>query len=197
MMKAVFRSICVFLLVLCVSPLRAETITHNFDNMLRVESNILFSKYNPSALANSVANTDELKYSCGTSGASFGLDKIYKAVVALNIPSDGKVITSPAIEDLTQVRIYYYTASSYAPESLEIKVSTDGIFNGDALTIDALSKTYDDNGNPKKAAINCIYDLPKGNYYIEITNSASDVSIFQIEYKTDPSSCACLQVVSQ
>ena len=194
-MKTTFRIICVSLLVLCAAHLRAETITHNFGDM--IPEAISFSKYSPSAIVNSVATTAELEYSCGTSGASFGMDKIYKSVIALNIPNKGEVIISPAIKDLIQVKIYYYAAASYNLENLEIKVSTDGALYGEPLIAEDLSVTYDSENDPKKAAINCIYDLPNGDYYIKLVNTSSEVSIFQIEYKTDPSSCACLQVVSQ
>lgn len=182
MMKAVFRSICVFLLVLCVSPLRAETITHNFHAKTTAKE-IAFSNSNKQATMN-----DGFVYSCGTSSAVFGAELIYSSLtIAINLPnSSSEVVVSPAIEGLTQVRISHYPDAECP--NLKIYISTDGTSWGDPLPADAMGYGLG----------TTFADVPKGNYYLKIANSSSEqLSIIEIRYTTDPSSCACLQVVSQ
>ncbi len=177
MMKAVFRSICVFLLVLCVSPLRAETITHNFDELFKGGKLTLTN-------ANKKGTTAEVEYTCGTGTERFWYDLIYSSVIAINLPNSGNEVSTSVIEDLTQVRISHFPNTEYP--NLKVYVSTDGISWGDPLTAMeyGLGTTF--------------ADVPKGNYYLKIANSSSaKLSIIEIRYTTDPSSCACLQVVSQ
>lgn len=179
MMKAVFRTICVFLLVLCESPLRAETITHVFNTDVASYGKVNNVSYKQATMK------DGFVYTCGTSSAVFGADHIFGSVIAINLPnSSSEVVVSPAIEGLTQVRISHYP-NAKCPD-LKVYISTDGISWGDPLTAMeyGLGTTF--------------ADVPKGNYYLKIANSSSaPLSIIEIRYTTDPSSCACLQVVSQ
>lgn len=179
MMKAVFRSICVFLLVLCVSPLRAETITHNFQAKTTAKEIAFSNSYKTGTIGDTV-------YTC-SGGATFGADEFYKSVIAINLPSSSsEVVVSPAIEGLTQVRISHYP-NTECP-NLKVYISTDGTSWGDPLPADAMGYGLG----------TTFADVPKGNYYLKFANSSStQLSIIEIRYTTDPSSCACLQVVSQ
>ena len=182
MMKAFFRTICVFLLVLCESPLRAETITHVFNTDVAS-----YDKVNNVPNKQATMN-DGLVYTCGTSSAVFGAELIYGSrTIAINLPnSSSEVVVSPAIEGLTQVRISHYP-NAKCPD-LKVYISTDGTSWGDPLSADAM----------EYGPGTTFADVPKGNYYLKIANSSSvQLSIIEIRYTTDPSSCACLQVVSQ
>jgi hypothetical protein len=103
------------------------------------------------------------------------------------------VTTTPAIEGLTRVTVKYYTTSSYVSSNLKLYVSEDGSFSGDAIPETRSSRT------PflSNVGIDQEFEFRKGDYYIKLVNTSSEISIFQIDYTTDPSSCACLQVVSQ
>ncbi len=191
MMKAVFRSICVFLLVLCVSPLRAETITHNFQAKTTAKE-IVFSN------SNKTGTIGDTVYTCSGDKAKFGADEFYKTTIALNLTNSGEVITSPVLEGLSEVTINCLVTYGYNSSKFEIYISTDGT-SWTLLSGREGSRFSDGSPSPTNEGIQYIYDnIPKGDYFLKMkNNSSAKFSIFQIEYKTDPSSCACLQVVSQ
>lgn len=193
MMKAVFRSICVFLLVLCVSPLCAETITHVFNTDVAS-----YGKVNNVSNKQATMN-DGFVYTCGTTGdGKFWLDEFYKTTIALNLTNSGEVITSPVLEGLIEVTINCLVTYRYNSSKFEIYISTDGT-SWTLLSGREGSRFNDGSLSPTNEGIQYIYDnIPKGDYFLKMkNNSSAKFSIFQIEYKTDPSSCACLQVVSQ
>ena len=181
-MKTIFRIIiCVSLLVLCAPHLRAETITHVFSTDVAK-----FDKVNN--VANKQATMkDGFVYTCGTSSAVFGAELIYStSVIAINLPNSGSEVSTSVIENLTQVRISHYPNAECT--NLKVYVSTDGTSWGDPLSGDAMEYGLG----------TTFADIPKGNYYLKIANSSSaPFSIIEMRYTTDPSSCACLQVVSQ
>lgn len=164
------------LLVLSPALTRAETITHDFHEMSRL-SQLTFSS------ANKVGETDLVTYTCSGTGATFG---VTNSKICIQLPQNGgQVITSPAIENLTRVKISHYPASKC--ENLKVYISTDGSSWGSALSGDAIE--YGNSGT-------IFVTVPKGNYYLKFANTTSTaVSIIQVEYTTEP--CVCLKVVSE
>ena len=178
-MKTIFRIICVSLLVLCAPHLRAETITHDFDALFKSTKLILTN-------SNKTGTTEEVEYTCGAGTERFWYDLVYSDKIAINLPNNGSEVSTSVIENLTQVRISHYPNAECT--NLKVYVSTDGTSWGDPLSGDAMEYGLG----------TTFADIPKGNYYLKIANSSSaPFSIIEMRYTTDPSSCACLQVVSQ
>ena len=191
-MKTTFRIICVSLLVLCAAHLRAETITHDFNALFNSGKLELKSPYTAGSIGDTV-------YTCSGDKAKFGYENYHTGLdrlISIILPKNEAVTTTPVIEDLVRVTVKYYTTASYESSSLKLYISEDGSFDGDPIPESRSSRSpFSTN-----VGIDQEFEFPKGNYYIKLVNEpafAYEVSIFQIEYKTDPSSCACLQVVSQ
>lgn len=176
MKKILFTILC--LLVLSPAVSRAETITHNFHEMSGL-SQLTFSS------ANKVGETDLVTYTCSGTGATFG---VTNSKICIQLPQNGsQVVTSPAIEGLTNFRIYHYPSSVCS--NINVYISTNGSTWGAALSGAAIEYGY-----------GVIYvTVPKGNYYVKIANStATSVSVFQVIYTTEESSCSnCFEYIPE
>ena len=184
-MKLYVRYFLLGLLTLSPAFCRAESevVTHNFATLAGA-SKIAFSKYNGVGAANKVGTTDEVVYTCGTSSAVFGMDHVYGTIISLTMPNSTSVVTtSPVIEELTQVTLYFYP-SNEKREGVKVYLSADGSSWGEALSGEQIE--YD------KGVITA--HMPRGNYYIKLANTAaSPVSVYEIRSQLDH--CACFLYV--
>lgn len=173
------KKIAIVLLSMCTlsaANCRAESFTHNFDEMVRGYT--LTFPYQASS-DYTVGVTDQITYTC-SDGGSFGLNG---AAYCIALPAGGGVVqTSPAVENLTRLVVTH--TSSAAPIDVQILISSDNSTWTDITSSD-MFVPYGINA-PMPA---------KGNYYLKIENSGSAINFLSFHYAYDP--CHCLRVVSE
>ena len=173
------KKIAIVLLSMCTlsaANCRAESFTHIFDDMAR--GGTLTFPYRASS-DYTVGVTDQITYTC-SNGGSFGLEG---AAYCIALPAGGGVVqTSPAVENLTRLVVTH--TSSAAPIDVQILISSDNSTWTDITSSD-MFVPYGINA-PMPA---------KGNYYLKIVNSGSEVKFLKFQYAYDP--CHCLRVVSE
>ena len=172
------KKIAIVLLTMCTlsaAYCRAESFTHNFDDMAR--GGTLTFPYRPGSYA--VGVTDQITYTC-SDGGSFGLNE---AAYCIALPAGGGIVqTSPAVENMTHLNVTHNVASKLT--GVRILISTDNSTWTDITSSD-MFVAY---------AINA--PMPaKGSYYLKIVNSGSEVKFLSFHYAYDP--CHCLRVVSE
>ena len=173
------KKIAIVLLSMCTlsaANCRAESFTHNFDDMAR--GGTLTFPYRASS-DYTVGETDKVTYTC-SDGGSFGLNGAAYCIV---LPEGkGIVQTSPAVENMTHLNVTHNVASKLT--GVRILISTDNSTWTDITSSD-MFVAY---------AINA--PMPaKGSYYLKIVNSGSEVKFLSFRYTYDP--CHCLRVVSE
>ena len=173
------KRIAIVLLSMCTlsaAYCRAESFTHIFDGMAR--GGTLTFPYRASS-DYTVGETDKVTYTC-SDGGSFGLEG---AAYCIALPAGGGVVqTSPAVENLTRLVVTHNVASKLT--GVRILISTDNSTWTDITSSD-MFVPYGINA-PMPA---------KGNYYLKIVNSGSEVKFLKFQYAYDP--CHCLRVVSE
>ena len=173
------KKIAIVLLSMCTlsaAYCRAESFTHIFDEMARGGGTLTFP-YRASS-DYTVGETDKVTYTC-SDGGSFGFNGMAYCIV---LPNGGIVQTSPAVENLTRLVVTH--TSSAAPIDVQILISSDNSTWTDITSSD-MFVPYGINA-PMPA---------KGNYYLKIVNSGSEVKFLKFQYAYDP--CHCLRVVSE
>lgn len=160
---------------LSAASCRAESFTHNFDE--KAKGGTLTFPYQASS-DYTVGVTDQITYTC-SDGGRFGLNGLACCIV---LPEGGIVQTSPAVENLTRLVVTHNVASKLT--GVRILISTDNSTWTDITSSD-MFVPYGINA-PMPA---------KGNYYLKIVNSGSEVKFLKFQYAYDP--CHCLRVVSE
>ena len=173
------KKIAIVLLSMCTlssANCRAESFTHNFDDMAR--GGTLTFPYRASS-DYTVGETDKVTYTC-SDGGSFGLNG---AAYCIALPAGGGVVqTSPAVENLTYLMVTHTLGTK--PTAVRILISTD-------------NSNWTDITSPEMFSAGGInVPMPaKGNYYLKIENSGSAIKFLSFHYAYDP--CHCLRVVSE
>ena len=171
------KKIAIALLSMCTlsaAYCRAESFTHIFGDMAK--GGALTFPDRPGSYA--VGETDKVTYTC-SDGGSFVLNG---GAFCIALPEGGIVQTSPAVENLTRLVVTHNVASKLT--GVRILISTDNSTWTDITSSD-MFVPYGINA-PMPA---------KGNYYLKIVNSGSEVKFLKFQYAYDP--CHCLRVVSE
>lgn len=156
---------------------RAESvaITHDFDEKVR-DGSLTFP--NKASSDYSVGVTDLVTYT-GSSGGGFGL---YSSAFCITLPTGGVIQTSPAVENLTFLRVTH--TLGVKPTEVRLYISTDN------SSWSEITSTTTFNTSAIEAPMPA-----KGNYYLKIVNSGSEINFLDFRYTYDP--CHCLRVVSE
>ena len=162
-------SICTLSSAFC----RAESVTHNLDDM--VGAGTLTFPNRPASYA--VGVTDLVTYT-GSAGGGFD----YAGAYCITLPNNGVIQTSPAIENLTFLQITHTKGAP--PTSVSVLISTDNSTWTDITASASMNSSAIEAPMPAK-----------GNYYLKIVNSGSEVKFLSFRYTYDP--CHCLRVVSE
>ena len=123
-----------------------------------------------------VGVTDLVTYT-GSAGGGFGL---YEEDYCIALPKDGVIQTSPAVENLTFLRVTH--TLGVKPTEVRLYISTD---NSSWTEITS-------SASMNSSAIEAPMPM-KGNYYLKIVNSGSEINFLDFRYTYDP--CHCLRVV--
>ena len=164
--------------MIALSPLllRAETIVHNFQNLVNA-SQISFSG------SNKIGTTDLVTYTCSGGTAQFTANSTSGSKIAafLTNNNNAQMVITPAISDLDSLRISYRPLED---RTILVAISDDGGSSWTNVSVDA--------------PINGVRQvkLPaKGDYCVRIKRSGDDFCITEIKYITAP--CHCLKVVEE
>lgn len=157
--------------------LSISAIEHNFNDMFYDGTLEISNPYR-------VGVTALTTYNCsGDANTRFWMDLINPSEskkISINMPNSTSVMTtSVAIEYLTGFMLQCYHTTELS--NIKVYVSNDGVFgdplSGENITYDSSNGTID-------------VKLPKGTYYIKLTNTTSTaVSIYQINYYQMPCNC--------
>jgi len=157
---------------------RAESvaITHNFNVMNSAGTLTFRSDYK-------IGVTNEVTYTCYGKSAFTNVDKFPAVLIAISLPANDSVKTSPAVAGLKRLQIVHNKGT--IPSGVKIYTSTD-------------NSTWTDISSSEICSIYDI-DVPmptKGDYYLKVVNkTGAAINLLQFKYICDP--CHCLRVVSE
>lgn len=174
-MKRIATILLISISTLSSAFCRAESvaITHDFNDL--VSKGTLTFPNRPSSYA--VGETDLVTYT-GSNGGTFAS---VGGKIAITLPNDGVMQTSPEISDLTRLHLMHTKGST--PSGIKIYISTDNS-SWTEVTSSAVFSSSD-------------IDVPmpaKGNYFLKVVNkSGAAISFLMWIYYYEP--CHCLRVV--
>ncbi len=169
--RNIFSTAVLVLLSVFTPACCAATIVHNFSST----TGRYFGEGNTSCTINS-----DTVYTCTGSGAVFASYGGSKITLYMK-EKDDCVTISPAIENLTEMKIYYSRTAPLDEYHIEVYISTD---NGSSWTKLPASRLSDSRSWYVKVLV------PKNNNMVRIVHTDdTEIAISQIEYSTSDCNC--------